>query len=243
MITTIEELSLGAWPAFEEQVYDGWILRFAEGYTKRANSVNPLYPSTISLDKKIAHCEIVYSQKGLPPVFKLTGESSPPVLDRALAERGYGKLDETSVRTVSLGNGYPAGHDIDYYSRVCDEWVMSFARCSGIGEANTVETLTRILGLIQEETIFAYIKRQDRIAACGLGVLDRGYLGCFDIVVDTAYRGMGYGRRIMDGLLAQGAKRGAATAYLQVVMGNLPAEELYDSLGFQEMYRYWYRKK
>ncbi len=120
---------------------------------------------------------------------------------------------------------------------------MAFARCSGIDDANTVEKLARILHRIPGETIFAHIKEEERIVACGLGVLDRGYLGCFDIVVDQAYRNRGYGRRIMEGLLAEGINKGAATAYLQVVVGNRPAEKLYDSLGFVESYRYWYRKK
>jgi hypothetical protein len=36
---------------------------------------------------------------------------------------------------------------------------------------------------------------------------------------------------------------GALRAYLQVVSGNVPAENLYTKIGFSEAYRYWYRKK
>ena len=49
MDLTIEELSLSAWPPLQTMVLDGWVLRFAEGYTKRPNSVNPLYASTLGL--------------------------------------------------------------------------------------------------------------------------------------------------------------------------------------------------
>ena len=243
MIAFMEELSLRAWPAYEEKIYDGWVLRFAEGYTKRANSVNPLYTSSVDVGEKIAYCEKAYGERGLPAVFKLTGESTPAELDRELTARGYDRLDETSVRLLSLGKGHAAVPGVGQFPRVCEEWLRSFARCSGIDDATTVEKLARILRSIPGETIFAYVKEKGRIVACGLGVLDQGYLGGFDIVVDPAYRKMGYGRRIMEGLLGTGAGRGAKTAYLQVVAGNRPAEKLYDSLGFSEIYRYWYRKE
>jgi len=35
----IEELTLNAWPPLETLLFDGWILSFSDGYTRRANSV------------------------------------------------------------------------------------------------------------------------------------------------------------------------------------------------------------
>ena len=53
-IRTIEEAGLNAWPAHQQTLYDGWVLRFADGYTKRANSANSVYRSTLALAGKIA---------------------------------------------------------------------------------------------------------------------------------------------------------------------------------------------
>ena len=55
-----EEITLNAWPALQTVLMDGWVVRFANGYTKRANSVNPLYPSTQPLKRKIEACERLY---------------------------------------------------------------------------------------------------------------------------------------------------------------------------------------
>ena len=42
-------------------------------------------------------------------------------------------------------------------------------------------------------------------------------------------------------MMAQAAREGATTAYLQVVMSNAPAIALYESLGFSVAYQYAYR--
>jgi N-acetylglutamate synthase len=57
LIQRIEELSVNALPALQTVVYDGWVLRFSEGYTKRANSISPLYHAHMDLIEKIRKCE------------------------------------------------------------------------------------------------------------------------------------------------------------------------------------------
>ena len=81
MITNLEELSMNAWPALQTKLYDGWALRFANGYTKRSNSINPIYNSTISLQVKLDFCEKKYAHFNLPVVYKLTPDSQPKALD------------------------------------------------------------------------------------------------------------------------------------------------------------------
>ena len=50
-----------------------------------------------------------------------------------------------------------------------------------------------------------------------------------------------YARQICTGLLKEGMKKGAQNAYLQVVEGNDNARALYKSLGFHQLYTYWFR--
>ena len=56
----LEEVALNAWPALQQMLFDGWLLRFARGYTKRANSINALYDSRLDVATKIAACERTY---------------------------------------------------------------------------------------------------------------------------------------------------------------------------------------
>ena len=83
----------------------------------------------------------------------------------------------------------------------------------------------------------------DKVIGCGFGVIERDHMGIFDIIIDKSYRNNGYGKDIMNSILNTAAKKGVKMAYLQVVVGNVPAEKLYESLGFQEEYKYWYRVK
>jgi hypothetical protein len=67
----IEEASLNSWPAFQQMLFDGWVIRFAGGYTRRANSVTPIYTPSLPIQQKIAACENFYQKKQLPTIFRL----------------------------------------------------------------------------------------------------------------------------------------------------------------------------
>src|SRR5215510_11714647 len=98
----LEEIAMNAWPALQQVLYDGWVLRFANGYTKRANSVNPLYVSCGAIAEKIAFCERCYANHGVPAIFRLTSCLAPLELDVALEQRGYQLLDPSLVLTMDL---------------------------------------------------------------------------------------------------------------------------------------------
>jgi hypothetical protein len=60
----VEEACLNGWPALREVVFDGWLIRLANGHTRRTNSVNLLSPGALPLDHKIRYCETVYTAQG-----------------------------------------------------------------------------------------------------------------------------------------------------------------------------------
>jgi ribosomal protein S18 acetylase RimI-like enzyme len=243
MIRTIEELSMNAWPALQTMLWDGWVLRFANGYTRRANSVYPLYPGSgqTSPAEKIVACEKHYRAQGLPVVFKMTTACFPSELDDLLAARGYKVEAHTSLQLLSLKKWGPAPlENVSLDPQENDAWQAAFGRMSRL-EGKSAAAHRQILDLILLPTRYAALEVDGQIVACGLGVLQDGFLGLYDIVTSPDFRRRGYGEQIMRALLAWAKRQGAHTAYLQVMLNNPPALKLYEKLGFNEAYRYWYR--
>jgi RimJ/RimL family protein N-acetyltransferase len=246
LIRNFEELSFNAWPALQTMVYDGWLIRFANGYTKRANSVNPIYDSNgdHDLENKIQYCENVFKTRNLTPVYKMTPAVLPENLDAVLDNKGYTAIDDTSVKILELSVlREPLIHSVKLDERLNDTWLNQFCRLSSNQNETNKATMKQMLSLVIPKTCFISLYENETVVACGLGVLDRGYLGIFDIVTDLHYRNRGFGEQLMLNMLRWGKENGAKYSYLQVMLNNAPALRLYSKLGFQEIYRYWYRVK
>ncbi len=234
---------MNAWPALESMVYDGWVLRFADGYTRRSNSVNPLYLSSERVRSKIARCEQVYRSKGLRIVFKMTRAAQPPGLDGILERLGYQTEAPTSVQVIDLSSFVEHRTVQVSINETPDRaWIEPYCELNAVSETNRV-TLTRMLASIAPAGFFATMRVGGRVAGCGMGVVERGFVGLFDVVIAADVRGRGLGKALMHSLLGHGKRCGATTAYLQVMLENLPAIRLYAGLGFREAYRYWYRTR
>ncbi len=242
----IEEASLNAWPSLNTYLFDGWLARFANGYTKRANSVTPLYPGVMDVAAKIKACEKLYKQQHLPPIFRLPGfVEDVGVMDGRLAARGYKKIDTTSVQTLDLSFCFAAMSERAYIlpSRSgMESWLGSFHELSGDNPHRAdAETHQQMLNNIIGEKCFMVLMVKGKVVACGLAVASNGHVGIFDAIVDKEQRRKGYGTELMESLLDWAVHQYASFAYLQVMVANTPAINLYNKLKFKELYRYWYR--
>ncbi len=234
----IEEMSMNAWPALRTSVHKGCILRTANGYTKRANSANPLYTQTTEYDDVIAFAEKFYGEGRTSPTFKIIDTPDYVLLDCKLQH--YEILDPTSVMTCDLPeNGTQDGCTVE--KTFSPSWMSAFVRMNSVG--SNAETARSMLELIRSGLLVASIRKEDRIIACGYGAVENEYVGFFDIVVDEEFRGNGYGRKIMRAIMDEARAAGADRGYLQVVKANTVAMNLYSSLGFKQEYSYWYRRK
>ncbi|MCR2821262.1 GNAT family N-acetyltransferase [Lederbergia panacisoli] len=240
-IKMIEELSLNHWQPLSTLLYDGWVLRFAKGYTKRANSINPIYSSTINLDQKIEECESIYTKNKLRPTFKITPFVNPANLDDILQEKGYSLIDRTSIQTLELNQiKEPTLQSVTLDKNINLDWIENFCRLNQI-EENNKDTMIKMLSNISTKKCFISLYHKDRVVACGLGVIEREYIGLYDIVTNINFRNQGFGEQLILNLLKWGKENGAKSSYLAVLLNNKPALKLYAKIGFSEIYQYWYR--
>ncbi len=239
----IEEASLNAWPALQTNFYDGWLLRTANQYTKRANSATPLYGGTLPLDEKIKRVEAFYRQERQRPIFRLPSFLDLRELDGRLAHFTYKKADLTSVQTLDLSYCGAIQSDRAYimpdYSGM-ESWLGSFHQLSGSHRPDA-ETHQQLLENIRGNTCYMVLMVDGDVVACGMAVESGGLAGIFDIVTDPVHRRKGYGFELMEALLNWAVNTHAHHAYLQVIRSNKAAMSLYKKLRFTELYRYWYR--
>lgn len=239
----MEELAINAWPAHQTFLYDGWVLRFADGFTRRANSISPLYRSTLPLKEKLDFCKVFYASKELPIIFKLTSAVFPKNLDDVLAQKGYQKEASTSVQILSSFEPVSTepSEEIILFESLKNRWLAGLSRLQERIRENLV-SFKQILQTIPFPPCFIlYSSEED--AGFGLGVVQEEWLGIFNIFVQEQYRRQGIGKQLTVNLMNWGKKQGATKAYLQVTKENIPALKLYEKLGFRELYHYWYRIK
>jgi ribosomal protein S18 acetylase RimI-like enzyme len=234
----IEEAGLNACPALQQMLYDGWVLRFSKGYTKRANSANALYPSSIDTQEKVPFCEAQYRRRSLTSIFRIT-PFAPADLDGILEARGYERIDTTLVLRLDLGQSVPTLSQ-HVHETSLGEWLPIFCRLKS-APLDAHQTHREILETIPGRCYYASLAASGEAVSCALGVLEGAFFGLFDVVTAPEHRRKGHGTHLVASMLGWARENGARYAYLGVVEDNSPARHLYDKLGFQEAYRYWYR--
>ena len=236
--TEIEKAGFRSWPALEESEADGIVLRFSNGYTKRANSVNLLKEQVSGFGSLVARYEQYFQDKNLPCIFRLTSFSENQRFDSYLEETGYRYLDRSLVLERSIEN---ASFKEVYFPEITSrEWMKLFCKVSDLSFDEHLTHL-EMVDRIKDKTLFAVLVEDGVEVACGLGVVTNRFFGLFDIATHKSVRNRGYGTKLIEGMLHWAVNNGASRSYLQVVAGNKPAMRLYEKMEYQHSYEYWYR--
>ena len=264
-IKYMEEMSLNAWPSYRIEYYDGWILRYSHNYSFRTNSVEQIAPGTIPIEEKIAYCEGIYRELRCPANFKIQPLLDPD-FDALLESKLYRIRHRTNVMTMDLADSrllketgreylfenrlnlptlvhYREDLTVQLNAYVTEEWLRGLFSLNGTSDPTLRRIVPKMYVAIPKKTIVASVEIDGRMAASGLGILDRGWVGIYAIYVSPSCWGRGYGRAVCSTLLRTAQEAGASRAYLQVVSNNRRAIHLYESLGFSNFYTYWFRSK
>ena len=240
-IRFLEELASNGHVPLNMLLYDGWILRFSNGHTGRANSVSVLYPSSIPIEEKVPVCEAYYRKEGLPARFKLTELDDE--LDRFLRDRGYRTAAPTDVMVKELHGEEPAAASCVFSEKPSEEWLNAYFRFEEITDGRKKETFRKMLGKVLVDTVYCSVVLDGEIIAVASAAIERGYMLLHNVIVCEEYRGRGYGELLCRGLLRKAEEHGAKYAFLQVVKTNKAAASLYTKLGYRKEYTYWYMIK
>jgi ribosomal protein S18 acetylase RimI-like enzyme len=237
LVSACETRIVNAWPAPTTLVVDQWVVRFANGYSGRANSASSLREEGDMDETTLAFVEGLYRQAGLPPRIRFT----PLVAEsarRRFAERGY------RIETASFGmvaeldpNLHPPAPGMLTTAQAEDAWIDGVC-AHQTGAKRNREHLAAIVSGVRVPAAFATLLHEGRPAAYAMSVAERGMAEIGAVIVDEALRGKGLGKRMMLGLMGWAAAQGCSQAYLQVDQSNGLAFEMYKRLGFRTVYAY-----
>jgi ribosomal protein S18 acetylase RimI-like enzyme len=243
LVQTLEELAANAWPAPVQQQLERWRLRAGNNVTRRANSVlaveaMPVYRGWMDEVTRF------YRMRDLPVRFHIS-DASPAGLEALLDHMGYEVEGRTSMQVAPCEaildrSAGPDGLEMVAFDHADGRWLDSFIQIESLEESKQ-ETYARILARIGPRRRFVQARLEGQPVAVGMAVAERGWAGLFCVATAKAYRRRGIGVQVMRELARWGSEKGASHIYLQVMLNNRPAVELYEKLGFSHLYGYHYR--
>lgn len=243
LIGLIEELIANSWPAYIQQRLGTWTLRANMNVTKRANSVyaGGSFPEDEEWMKVI---EEFYGRRSLLPCFYIS-ETSPAELDSILDASGYRKIIECYTMMASCSEVMACCVESNQFTtefaeEANSEWIYDFMRLEGY-PADRYDGYAHIFSGIGPKKSFVSLRDNGQLIALGTVVVERGWAGLSNIVVDEKHRGKGAATALLRSLINWSLANGAERVYLQVLKDNLPALALYEKKGFSPLFEHHYR--
>jgi len=235
----LELTAFNAWPALEQLEEQGIVYRFANGYTKRANSANVLSLKDWPLPNLVAKIERYYNGRGQPSIIRIPSFVKATALDQYLERSGYQYASKSLVMTKTLTEN---GCTTTLKKLSAKDWLNCFVQLSQ-SELEHHNAHLAILEQIKDEALFAVLEIKGEAVACGIGVIGENCVGLFDLVCAEPFRRKGYAAHLISGIHDWAYERGVLSSYLQVLASNSAGVGLYQKLDFVEDYYYWYRVK
>ena len=245
LLSRVEDAGLNASAPPQQRWLDGWLVRFSAGKAKRARCVNAVAAGRLPLDTKLALCEQVFADAGLPLIVRITPMTAPADLDASLAHRGLHRFDDTRVMVLP-GLQVADTPKLPARASLRAVGLEPFAQRVGALRGSPLAQRQAHGQRLANAPVpfFAFELHVDgKLVSCGQFSIEADLVGLYDVYTAPAARGQGHARMLCQHLLALAGERGARHAYLQVEGDNDPARAIYHRLGFADAYAYHYRTR
>ncbi|QVQ51598.1 GNAT family N-acetyltransferase [Spiractinospora alimapuensis] len=241
----LDLLSDRAWPGLTNIDVDGWLVRTADGFTKRANSVLALHEPA-DVDAAIDQVQELYAARGLAPTFHISDAVRPSDLEARLEKRGYEARTPTLNLAAELSTVLerlrPARSPVEVRDSPSEAWLDAWWDVDRPEPRERYwdtarQVLTRgpaLFGQIPGTAGGGSVRAVGRLAL----VEDWGGLACLGVRPEA--RGNGDAGAVIGALARAAQRRGVRHLWLQVVPDNEVAQRVYERLGFTEVGRYHY---
>lgn len=239
LVTACEQRIVNAWPSVTTLVSEDCVLRFAQGYSGRANAISALKPETRLSSGFLDWAEALYRAEGLPPCVRVTPLMAAGT-QAMLTARGYRVRDRSTgmIATLMPFARLPGEAGLNHSPVASADWVRGISALQSGTKKDADDALMAIVSRVKLPASFATLSHDGRAIGYGMTVIERGMAELGAIILAPEARGKGLGRALVAGLMRFAYENDAGQAYLQVEQGNAVAITLYESLGLAPIYDY-----
>ncbi|WBC11877.1 GNAT family N-acetyltransferase [Micromonospora sp. WMMA1947] len=249
-VVALELAADEAWPAPVRGRLGDWRLRWADGWTGRANSALPVGDPDRPLPAALDAVQRWYAERGgtalvntpLPLAAPVGAEldargwtARPPVLVQTVPLRALAAPPDAGLADTPPLAGPDGTPPVTLGGAPTDDWLaISASRKGGLPDAAR-HVLTAV-----ERVRFAELRVDGRVLAIGRGTVtgEGRWLGVSLLEVLPEARRRGFAAAVVRALAGWGAAEGAGHAFLQVEQSNTGAVALYRRLGFTTHHTY-----
>ncbi|HUG86264.1 MAG TPA: GNAT family N-acetyltransferase [Euzebya sp.] len=233
----LERVAALGWQAPVSERLGDWLLRAADGFTGRANSVLPLGDPGMPLDDALDRVTSWYTNRGLHARLQVFAPAQDglraAILDRGAVPAHGGQVMVASITDVTV-HGPPA-HPVRLEAHPSAAWQAQYHyRGAAALPPVAVDLLSR------GEVTFANVCDGDTVVGIARGALGEGWLGITAVEVADSHRRRGLATSLQRALAEWAAGRGATGIYLQVDLDNDIAQRMYRRAGFTDHHTYRY---
>jgi ribosomal protein S18 acetylase RimI-like enzyme len=249
-VADLERVMALHWRAPVAEPLGSWLLRSAEGFTHRANSVLAAGLPGLDLADAVGRARAWYSARSRPALagvprpaseaadaaeLTIVAEAFAAGAGRVIPQRGAFVLTAAIAAVATARADAPEGLRVRLHPEPDAGWLALY-RYRG----EPLPPIATTLLLSAPEQVFVSVVDGDRTVAVGRGSLGGGWAGITAVEVSAGYRRRGLARLVLARTASWAAQRGARSMFVQVGETNDAAVRLYESAGFTHHHRYDY---